>query len=399
MSTYLEQLDARKAEAANRMRDILSTAAAENRELTAEEDANLTQIDSDLSRFTAERQRVVDLEAKAQADSEIRAMAEPIIAAAATAAQPRQRGLADLWGEVREGAMKSVADFEYRALAKSTSTVDQTFYDRVVVYERTFTPMLNPDVVTVLPTMRGENLTIPRLTADASGGGTVTAEGGTISAADPTISSVVLGAFKYSTINLWSAELDQDEVIGLEDLMARTTARDLAIGAGAHLTTGTGTVQPNGIITAAGNGGTASGTANNKFFGPGDLVDLYYSVAAPYRAVGTWLVSSTGLAKVRKFVNSSGDFIWVPGLGGAPDTVLGRPIFENPAMAAVASASKSVVFGDTSRYFVRRVTPARVEISSEYKFDTDQLALKVVERLDGNLVDTAAVNYLVSANA
>lgn len=80
---------------------------------------------------------------------------------------------------------------------------------------------------------------------------------------------------------------------------------------------------------------------------------------------------------------------------GIREQVEGRPVVENPAMEAVASASKSVLFGDMSRYCGRRVSPTRAELSKDYKFDTDQVALKVVERLDGALVDTAAVKYLV----
>ena len=66
-------------------------------------------------------------------------------------------------------------------------------------------------------------------------------------------------------------------------------------------------------------------------------------------------------------------------------------------MAAVASATKSVAYGDFSRYFVRK-TPTRVDMSQDYKFSTDQLALRTVERVDGDLIDTVSVAYLVSAN-
>ena len=402
MSTYLEQLDSRKAQAATRMREILDAAAGENRSLTAEENTNLETIDTDLSSIDEERSRIVAMEERARVDSDTRAALEPIVAVKGkgNAEKPAQRGLVDLFSEIRGGAPTASADFEYRALASAGgSAIDETFYDRVVVYQRTLTPMLNPDVVTVLATPRGEVITVPRLTADTNHGGTVTAEAAGITAADPTISSVQLGAFKYAAINLWSQELGQDEVIGLEDLMARSTARDLSLDIGAHLTTGTATTQPDGIINGASNGGTATGTASNTFFGPDDIIDLFYGRAAPYRQMGTWLVSSTALAKIRKFKNSNEDYIWTAGLNGQPDTVLGRPVFENPAMAAVASASKSVLFGDTSRYFVRRITPARVELSKDYKFAEDQLALKTVERIDGALVDTAAVAYLVSANA
>lgn len=398
MSSYLDQLDSRKASAANRMREILDGAAAENRELTAEENANLETIDTDLSRFTSERERFVAMEEKANADSELRALVEPVLAAQAP--KPAQRGLPDLWAEIKGGAMIASADMEIRALSTpGGSAVDETFFDQVVEYQRTLTPMMNPSVVTILPTRRGEQITIPYLSADVNYGGTVVAEAGGITAADPTLGPKLLGAFKYASITLWSQELETDEIIGLQDLIARSTARELAQDIGVHLTTGTATTQPNGIVTAAANGGTATGTANNTFFGPDDLIDLFYGRAAPYRQMGTWLASSTALSKIRKLKNSNDDYLWTQGLGGQPDTVLGRPIFENPAMAAVASASKSVVFGDTSRYFVRRVTPARVELSRDYRFSTDELALKTVERIDGNLIDTAAVAYLVSANA
>ena len=39
-----------------------------------------------------------------------------------------------------------------------------------------------------------------------------------------------------------------------------------------------------------------------------------------------------------------------------------------------------------------------MEFSRDYKFNTDQLALRTIIRLDGNLIDAAAIKSLVSAN-
>jgi len=311
--------------------------------------------------------------------------------------------LANMFAEYREKGIATPFEshLSSRALASAGgSAIPVTFFDRVTVFQRTLSPMLNPDVVTILPVSDGRPITLPRLTADPSHGGTVTAEAAAINELDPTISSVQLNAYKYAVITLWSQELGQDNVIGLEDLIASSVARELSIDVGAHLTTGDDSGKPNGFIAAGTNGGTAAGTANNTFFGPADIVDLFYGRAAPYRQFGTWQASTTGLAKIRKLQDSTGQFLWQASLApGQPESLLGRPIFENPAMAAVASASKSVAFGDFKRYYVQRVTPARIELSSDYKFNTDQLALKVVERIDGDLVDVAAVAYLVSANA
>jgi HK97 family phage major capsid protein len=72
-------------------------------------------------------------------------------------------------------------------------------------------------------------------------------------------------------------------------------------------------------------------------------------------------------------------------------------VYENPAMATVGSASKSVAFGDFSRYIVRRVSPMRIEISRDAYYATDEVGIKTVERVDADLVDLAAVKVLVSA--
>ena len=407
MSAYLDQLEGRKAEVVHRMRQILDTAAEEKRELSTEENTNLETIDTDLARFDAEKRRIEEMESRAVIDDKERRALEPVVGARAKDERGDQtdiQKLAGLFTSIRSygaaGAFDSGIRPEFRALQSAGgSAIPETFIERVTVYARTLTPMFNDSVVTMLNTTSGNPIVLPRLTADPSHGGTVTAEAAGILEADPTVSSVQLDAYKYAITTLWSAELDQDEVIGLEDLIARSVARELSIDIGAHLTTGDGSGKPNGFINAASNGGTASGTANNTFFGPDDLIDLFFGLAAPYRQNGTWQASSTGVAKIRKLKNADGDYMWVQGLAGAPDTVLGRPIYENPAMAAVASASKSVAFGDFSRYHVRRVTPVRVELSRDYKFSTDQLALKTVERVDGDLVDAAGIAYLVSANA
>ena len=296
--------------------------------------------------------------------------------------------------------------FESRALATTSGTFyPTTVADFVTVYERTLNPMM--DVATVINTTSGNPLVLPRLTADVTAGGSVTAESAAKTEGDPTISTVQLGAFKIAHITLWSQELDDDEVIGLRQLLADSISRPIGLGWGTFFTTGTGTVQPLGFLAATGgatNGGTANGTASggqstDTFFSAFDLIDLYYGLAAPYRRNASWMVSNTALAKMQKFRDANGALLYVPSLVvGAPDTFLGRPVYENPAMAAAASATKSVAVGDFSRYVIRDVAPMRIDISSEYKFNTDQLAIRVVTRRDGVLVDTAAIRFLVSAN-
>lgn len=395
---FLQSLNEQRLHAWERAKQIMDGAAAESRDLTAEERADLERADNALVQIKADQDRYLRMveaakaiDARTEAPRTERSVAAPMTDA--------QRFNAMFRGDLR--SFDAVPSPEFRALQSAGgSAIPTNFYDQVTVYLRTLNPIWQ--AATVLNTADGSSLVFPRLTADPNHGGTVTAEAAGINELDPTISQVTLDAYKYGIVTLWSRELNDDNVIGLQDLIARSSARELAIDIGAHMATGNGTGQPNGFISAAANGGTAAGTANGAsswtFFGPPDLVDLYYGRAAGYRTVGSWMVSTTAAAKIRSFRDGNNQFIYQPALGaGAPDSLMGRPMYENPAMAAVASATKSVAFGDFSRYFIRRL-PARVEVSTEYKFSTDQLAIKVVERTDGDLVDGAAIAYLVSAN-
>jgi HK97 family phage major capsid protein len=111
-------------------------------------------------------------------------------------------------------------------------------------------------------------------------------------------------------------------------------------------------------------------------------------------------MSNGAIQKSRKFKATTGDYLWQPGLqAGQPDLLLGKPVFENPAMAAVASASKSVAFGDFSAYLVREVVPMNVVLSSEFAFQTDEIAIRTTWRIDGDLPDVNAIAYLVSGNS
>jgi HK97 family phage major capsid protein len=118
----------------------------------------------------------------------------------------------------------------------------------------------------------------------------------------------------------------------------------------------------------------------------------------PWRAVGSWMVSTTAMTKIRKFRDSQGMFQYDPGIAGAPQpTLLGRPIYENPSMAAVASVSKSVIFGDWSEYHIRRL-PLRVDVSNEFLWGSDSVALRVILETDGDIAHALAIRPLVSAN-
>jgi HK97 family phage major capsid protein len=409
MPSYAQVMHDRRNDAIGTLRHLLDSAAAEGRDLSPEETEQADRIEADVKRFSdeaAREQRAAELQ---KAADEFRGVTAPVIEAArqerrdATDREMLVRALKSMSGGFESSVSES---FESRALqSEGGSAIPTTFADFVTVYLRNLTPMFDPNIVTILNTPTGNPIVLPRWTADPAAGGTLTAEAGGITELDGTLSQVTLNAYKYAITSLYSAELAIDNVINIESLIAKGAARELAVDIGTELTTANGSGKPNGIVNAASNGGTAGGTSTNTsldtFFGPVDLIELrYFNLAQGYRqvGVGAYMVASAAQSKMRKFRDSNKQFLWQPSLvAGVPDQFDGYPVYENTAMAAPASVAKSVLFGDLSAYYVRRM-PTRVDVSKEYKFNTDQLAVRTIERVDGDLPDTAAIVYLICAN-
>jgi HK97 family phage major capsid protein len=390
----------KKAKAIADMRALHDSALEEERELTAEERESVERSEADIERYDTDMKQAQRADELAAEAAEYRAPEPAVTTTTDVQSFDEDAAFRGLWSG--GGEYEADMNTQFRALALANGHVPTTYSQQVVIYERDFTPMLNADVVTIMPTPDGNAISIPTVTADPAYGGTRVAEAGTIGAFDMTPGTATLSAFKAAIINQWSAEVDIDNNIQLQDVIAFTTARELAQDINTWLTTGTGTVQPTGFLDGATNGGTASGTAAgtsfDTFFAPADVIDLKFSLAQPYRQRGIFMVATTAHAKLRKMRDSNGAWLYqnAPVLG-QPDTFDGSPVYENAAMTAVASATQSVAFGDFKRYIVRRC-PLRVDASIHYAFATDSLSLRTIERVDGVLTDAIAIKYLVSAD-
>jgi HK97 family phage major capsid protein len=193
-----------------------------------------------------------------------------------------------------------------------------------------------------------------------------------------------------------------DTGVDLAGYLSMQAGRALGNGFGAHLVTGTGTNQPNGVLTAATLGVTGATTAAAGAFTSDELIDLSYSVISPYRSSTScgWLMRDATVAKVRKLKDQQGQYLWQPSIQvGAPDTLLGKPLYTDPSMPAVALGAKSVLFGDFSTYFVRQVETIRFERSDDFAFNTDLITYRAILRGDGDQVDTTGAIKYFAGNA
>jgi HK97 family phage major capsid protein len=298
--------------------------------------------------------------------------------------------------EVRPQGRVDFRSLQQRALTVGTATaggdtVPTTFYDRLVQHLIQNSAIMQSGAM-VLNTDSGETIQVPKTTAHSSA--SIVAESDPIGESDPAFGQVELGAFKYGTLIKISRELLDDSGVDLEGYLAMQAGRALGNAFGAHAITGDGSSKPRGVVTDATTGKTGA-TGVGGAFSSDDVIDLFYSVIAPYRRspAAVWMMADTSIAAMRKLKDTTGQYIWQPGLqAGAPDTILGKPVLMDPNVAAIGTSAKSMVFGDMSQYFVRLAGGVRFERSDDYAFDTDLVTFRALMRADGALVDlTGAV--------
>ncbi len=163
-----------------------------------------------------------------------------------------------------------------------------------------------------------------------------------------------------------------------------------------ELTIGDGTGDPNGVVTASSLGKTAAATAAIT---ADEIIDLLHSVNAAYRRSpkARFMFADTTLAAIRKLKDGDGNYLWSMGdvQKGEPGTLLGYRYSINDDMASLGAAAKVMLFGDFSKYFVRKVGSPVIGVLRE-RFWPD-LGIAGLIRFDGELGDTAAVKHLITA--
>ncbi len=193
--------------------------------------------------------------------------------------------------------------FEKRAvLVPSANTVPKSFYDSVFSVARAAGPML--ETSEIIQTATGSSLTIPTLTAYSA----MTLKGAGVALDDvaPTYASITLDAFKYGGIIQAASELVQDSGFDLGAHLANQAGNAIGYAVNEALTTGTGSSQPNGIVTASGAGVTgATGVAGA--FTADNLIDLIYSVDGATRRKASFALqaNTSSIGAMRKLKDTA----------------------------------------------------------------------------------------------
>lgn len=396
---FMRRLNDSRLNAWENAKHILERAAEEGRDLSAEEEAAFERANADVNALDERLSSLLDAEKRgADLAEAMRGIESRPVDAPAAAAAPADDLRAFLRGETRALTFKPTVA-ELRDLTKGTAasggaTVPTTFGG--MLWAHLIETATIAGISTVLNTDSGEPMTLPVTTSHSSAA--LIAENATITESDPAFTTRALSAYKYAVAIQAPNELITDTGVDLEGYLAMQAGRAVGNALGAHLATGTGSSQPAGIVTGATTGVTG-GTAVSGAFTADNLIDLYFSVIAPYRNSPKcgWIMKDATLAAVRKLKDTTNQYLWQPGLvAGAPDMLLGKPVYTDPNIAATALDAKSVIFGDLGAYVTRIVGGVRFEQSADFAFGTDQTTFRCIVRGDGILADqTGAVRHFV----
>lgn len=217
----------------------------------------------------------------------------------------------------------------------------------------------------------------------------------------PTFSSTTFNAYKFSSkLVRVGYELLEDSAFDLAKTLGDMLGERIGRAQATYFTTGTGSSQPGGIVVGSTLGKTA---ASATVIASDEVIDLIHSVDPAYRknpSVG-FMMNDGILAVLRKLKDSQNRYLWEPSVqAGVPEKLLNYPIWVNQQMqATVVTATKTILFGDMSKYKVRDVNQIRLRRLDERFADTDQIGFIAFLRSDAKVLNAGGnpIKHLLQA--
>ena len=220
-------------------------------------------------------------------------------------------------------------------------------------------------------------------------------EEGAYTESDDAFSQVSIGAYKLGTMIKVSEELLADSVFDLEAYISKEFARRIGAREEESFFNGDGKGKPLGILAAAGGAEVGVTAASATAITADEVIDLFYSLKAPYRKNAVWVLNDATVKQIRKLKDSTGQYLWQPSLvAGTPDTILGRPVKTSAFMPTAAAGAKTIAFGDFKYYWIADRQGRTFKKLSELYAANGQVGFMGTQRVDGKLILPEAIKVL-----
>lgn len=289
---------------------------------------------------------------------------------------------------------------EYRAQSEGTNTaggylVPTGFRTKLVERMKQFGGIA--EYAETLTTTEGNTINYPTVD-DTANVGEIVAEGGTFAAgADLVFATRSLTAYKYmggGAGNLplkVSWELLQDAAFDVAGFVARKLGERIARVQAVHWATGTGSGQPQGIVTPI----TTSGTIGTLAYA--DLLATVNFLDPAYWPGAKWLMNQATWASIQGLVDTAGRPLINAQTEGIGNTIggqslLGFPVVIDQAMPSKATGAKFLAFGNINEaYVIRRVKDVTLVTLNELYAANGQTGFMAWARADGAVQNVNAI--------
>lgn len=252
-------------------------------------------------------------------------------------------------------------------------------------------PWLSQLNVFVLPDGQGRQVVTPMLAdRDKSGkdvGGvalTRIGETGTIPLSTMAFKSRTATLGKAGTRVRMSNELLADSAVGVDAAVRNVFAQAVTIRQATDVLSGTGAGVPTGIVGSSATYEVAKESGQTADTINGTNLLKMRQRAADYGSC-VWLLHQSAYLQVlnaHSALTNSDYPLFIHGNGtDVPDTLLGRPVYFTEA-AQLPGDKGDVILANLAQY-VYIVKPLRIDLSSDFRFDTDEVEYRIVLRDSG----------------
>ena len=335
--TILE-LREKRAKAWEATKAFLDSHRNEKGMLSAEDDATYSRMEQEITDLGKE---IARLERQEALDAELnRPVNKPLTGKPMNGKETAKTGRAtDEYRQNFWNMMRSKAPMPSVVNALQIGTDSEGGYLVPDEYERTLVEALEEENVfrqlaRVIQTSSGDRK-IPVVAT--KGTASWIDEEGAYTESDDSFGQVSIGAYKLGTMIKVSEELLNDSVFDLESYISREFARRIGAKEEEAFFTGDGSGKPLGILAATGGAETGVTAASATAITADELIDLFYSLKAPYRRNAVWVLNDSTIKAIRKLKDNQGQYLWQPSLtAGTPDLLLGKPVRTSAFMPAIS---------------------------------------------------------------
>ncbi|HOW22805.1 MAG TPA: phage major capsid protein [Sedimentibacter sp.] len=398
MNKILE-LREKRAKAWDATKAFLDTKRGTDGLISAEDEATYNKMEADVIALGKEIDR---LEKQAILDAELNApTANPLTGKPTTSKMDTKMGRASdeyknaFWNAMRTRAGEGLDTSVRNALQIGTDS--EGGYLVPDEFERTLVEALKEEnifrrLANVITTASGDRK-IPVVAS--KGTASWIDEEGAIPESDDSFGQVSIGAYKLGTMIKVSEELLNDSVFRLEPYISTEFARRIGNKEEEAFFTGDGSGKPTGILAATGGAQLGVTTAGSTAITLDEVLDLFYSLKAPYRNKSVFIMNDSTVKAIRKLKDGQGQYLWQPSIqAGTPDTILNRPLYTSSYVPAIEAGAKTIAFGDFSYYWVADRQGRVFKRLNELFAVTGQVGFVATQRVDGKLILPEAIKVL-----